>query len=168
MTGASSQAANGNHTESVDASVSSKREIVNACLPNSGAKSVKTSVDVSGSLHSRTTVHGVIPYSEIYGAHPSLLMSTVSGLQYVSNRSDPYTGKGGDVMKGRLDQHLKSTNWKRLVAHRKLVLENQKLMFYLRGSAPAGPGTKGLYRSRHFGHRSKRRSAHKADEGQWR
>ena len=89
----------------------------------------RKSVNVEGSLHSRTTFHEVVPYSELYGAHPSTIMSTTSGLKFVSTRSDPFTAKGGEVMKARHMQHSKSKDVNFINKYRTFVIENQNLAF---------------------------------------
>ena len=86
-------------------------------------------VNMTGSLHDRTTFHEVVPYSQIYGAHPNVLMSTATGMKYVSTRSDPFTCKGGEVMKERMKQHLKSKNFAFIGSYRKFILENQDKSF---------------------------------------
>ena len=113
----------------VDHSVSHDRVLINSCLKTLKSVKVNKRVHLSGPLHDKTTFHSVIPYSQIYGAHPSILMSTCSGMKYVSTRSDPYTCKGGDVMQERLKSHLKTKNFKFIGGHRKFILENQNLVF---------------------------------------
>ena len=103
--------------------------VASSCLKQPSAKQLAKSVNVQGSLHSRTTFHEVTPYSEIYGAHPSVVMSTDHGLKYVSTRSDPFTCKGGDVMKLRHAQHFKTKNMKHIEIYRSLVVQNQSSCF---------------------------------------
>ena len=46
----------------------------------------------------------VVPYSEIYGRHPSRLKSTHLGMREVSSNLDPYTSNDGPTMAARAKQ----------------------------------------------------------------
>mgnify|MGYP003334455616 CR=1 FL=1 len=50
-------------------------------------------------------IHEVPAYSEIYGLHPRLLMSTPYGMVRVPSNMDPYTSKCADVMRNRRARH---------------------------------------------------------------
>ena len=45
--------------------------------------------------------HEITPYAEIYGKHPSELVSTAAGLIDAEPRCDPFTSRSGEVMKAR-------------------------------------------------------------------
>ena len=47
-----------------------------------------------------------VPYSQLYGIHPSLLKSTRDGMRQVVSNSDPCTSKSGAVMAARVKQPL--------------------------------------------------------------
>ena len=48
-------------------------------------------------------IHEVVPYSEIYGIHPRLIVGTPLGWAMVSDSANPYTGKSSRVMMKRRD-----------------------------------------------------------------
>ena len=50
---------------------------------------IKKSVDLNGSLHSRTTFHDVVPYSEIYTVNPSTIAATNQGFKICFIHSGP-------------------------------------------------------------------------------
>ena len=58
-------------------------------------------------VHFSTTppdTYEVIPYSEIYGSHPSRLKASPTSLIPVGPHTDPYTSKNGQVMSSRIRQ----------------------------------------------------------------
>ena len=80
----------------------SKRDIddfKSKILHDGGFKS-KNCHDVSFSQSPDENFH-IIPYSEIYGCHPSLMKATREGMKSVSSTVDPFTSKSGAVMTAR-------------------------------------------------------------------
>ena len=75
-------------------------DLTKSCIRKLASNIVK--FVISGSLHSKTEFHEVIPYGKIYTVHPATIAATPHGFKFVSTRADPYTSKLGDVMKARL------------------------------------------------------------------
>ena len=48
----------------------------------------KKNVDVSGRLHDKTEFIDIPAYSTVYGVHPSMIIATVNGFKFLSNRAE--------------------------------------------------------------------------------
>jgi hypothetical protein len=70
-----------------------------------------------------------VPYSKVYGTHPSLLKATAEGFRQVPSNSDPYTSKSGAVMADRAKRQLSAQRIAGLKAakeHRRQIIEQWK------------------------------------------
>ena len=68
------------------------------------------------------TYHEITPYSEIYGSHPSRLVSTDLGFKSVPSHSDRFTGKSVVVMNARNDRVHEKDRIAKAQARRELIL----------------------------------------------
>ena len=76
-----------------------------------------------------TTFHSIRPYSEVYGAHPSTIIATQKGFQFLSQRADPFTGKLGEVIKARMNVVAARRNAAEISQVRTHVIANQNVAF---------------------------------------